>query len=255
MQLPRRTLLVLAALSACAQLPEAPPVAAEGTLVRHRRVRLAPAHTRGFEAVLEACTQAAGASAWSAPWLCYRESPGRYWLVTFAGEDGRFAEPRGLSGFVGALAPDALDDLAALELEVEWEWEFQQAAAWCTADEVSTKTHPKARMMLRTVRPGREAEFAAALTARTAFLAEHGYPLPIEGFLMRRGDRTQAVQVVFARDWSSFHAADSFKAFVEGLDEPARADYAGRKATLMGTMSRAEFHDADLIEDLSYLAR
>ena len=257
MQLLRATTLSLAALAACAHLPPsidaaAPiPVAADGVHIRHRRVRLAPSHTKGFEGVLRACVTGASAAGLDTTWLCYRESPGRYWLVTFAAHDGTFDEPQGLEGFVGHAAPAALPDLRELELEVEWEWELQQAAAWCTVEAVDIQTHPKARLMVRTVRPGREAAFAAALTARTAFLAEQGYPLPIEGFVTRRGGPAGALQVVFPRDWSSFHDADSFRAFVEAMDGPTRVEYDGRKAALMHTMSRAEFHDADLVAELS----
>lgn len=255
MHAPRRSILLvpLLALAACAAPRPAPvPVEAEGTLVRHRRVRLAPYHTQDFEAVLRACVAGAEEDGSAAGWLCYRESPGRYWLVTFASEDGELEEPPGLEGFVETFAPEALDDLRALELEVEWEWELQQAEDWSTVREMSTDTHPKARMMLREVRPGREAEFAAALTARTAFLAEHGYPLPIEGFVMRRGDASLAVQVVFPRDWSSFHGAESFGAFIDSLDGEARAEYARRKAALMETMSRAKFLHASFAPELSH---
>lgn len=259
MDLLRRTTLSLAALTtlgACAQLPgrlTSPlPVTADGTQLRHRRVRLAPSDTLGFEAIITACVTGARAAQLETAWLCYRESPGRYWLVTFAGPAGPFGEPAGLEGFVEHCAPDALPALRELELEVEWEWEAQKVAAWAIGEEVDLTTHPKARLMVRTTRPGMEAEFAAALGARTTFLADHGYPLPIEGFLSRSGGPAGSLQVVFARDWSSFHADDSFKAFVESLDGDARTEYATRKADLMRTMSRAEFYDADLLPELCY---
>jgi len=257
MQLRRRTALALLLLTACNVTPEGPtqrvPVDADGTWLRHRRVRLAPADTKGFEAVMAACAEGAQAREWSAPWICYRESPGRYWIVTFAGDDGRFTEPVGLAGFVGALSPSALEDLRALEHEVEWEWESRGVAAWSTGGEVDTTTHPKARLMVRTVRRGMEAEFAEALAGRTAFLREHGYRLPVEGFVTRRGGPPRGeLQVVFPTDWASFHGEGSFGVFVKGLDADAQEDYAGRKAALMRTMSRAEFHDADLVPELCF---
>ena len=69
---------------------------------------------------------------------------------------------------------------------------------------------------------------------------------------MRREPR--APQVVFPVDWSSFHDSDSFFAFVEGLDEAAREDYAARKAALMVTMAGAEYFDASFVPELSYSA-
>ena len=251
-------LAALASLGACSQLPprSAPPaalpIAADGLQLRHLRVRLAPSHTKRFEVVIKACVKGAQSGAQGTSWLCYRESPGRYWLVTFTQPGAGFAEAPGLEGFVEGSNPGALEALRDLELEVEWEWEAQKAAAWGTGSEVDLNTHPKARLMVRTTRPGMEADFVAALSARTAFLTEHGYPLPVEGFLSKRGGPAGSLQVVFARDWSSFHAADSFKSFVDSLDESARTEYAARKAELMRTMSRAEFYDADLVPELCY---
>lgn len=257
MQLRRRTALALLLLAACGAPPQAElqalPVDAEGSWIRHRRVRLAPAHTKGFEAVLATCVEAAEARDWAGAWLCYRESPGRYWIVTFAGEGGSFLEPAGLKGFVGTLSPTALEELGALEHEVEWEWEGQQAEAWSTGDEVDLTTHPKARLMVRTVRSGMEAEFAEAVAGRTRFLRESGYPLPIEGFVSRGGGPPRSqLQVVFPTDWATFHGEGSFGLFVKSLDEPTQAAYAARKAALMRTMSRAEFHDADLVPELCF---
>jgi len=91
-----------------------------------------------------------------------------------------------------------------------------------------------------------------ALAARTAFFAEHDYPLPVEGFAVRSGAPGRALQVVFPADWSSFHATDSFYAFVQGLGEAEQEDYAGRKAALMETMSSAEYHDGSFAAELSY---
>lgn len=235
---------------------------ADGVYVTHLRLRLAPSHTQAFEALMKRCVAVASAAELSEDyeWLCYREPPGRYWLVQFSEAADGFAFPEHLEGFadhVGwaggeAARAEIMAMLAELEYETEWEIIFQNKASWSTVESMSTATHPKARMMDRTIRPGMEAAFDAALEARTAFLAEHGYPLPVEGFVARRGAPGRALQVVFPVDWSAFHGATSFFAFVQGLDEAARADYAARKAALMVTMASAEYFDASFVAELSY---
>lgn len=237
-------------------------IEADGIYVSHLRLRLAPSHTQAFEALMKRCVAAAGAARLSEDheWLCYREPPGRYWLLHFSATADGFAFPETLMGFAdhvgraeGEPARAAIMAmLAELEYETEWRLVFQQKSSWSSVESMSTTSHPKARMMDRTIRPGMEAAFDAALTARTAFFVEHAYPLPIEGFATRHGAEGRALQVVFPVDWSSFHATTSFFAFVKGLDEAARADYAARKAALMVTMASAEYYDANFVPELSY---
>lgn len=238
---------------------------AEGIFVRHLRLRLDPAHTQDFEALIARCRQVAEDAKLSAQheWLCYRESPGRYWLLTYGESADSFAVPRGrdpLLSFAQHTATAAGKDSAAkidallegLDYEIEWLVVFQQKLAWSSVEEMSTGDNPKARMMLRRIRKGMAADFDVALTARTAFLKEHGYPLPIEGFATVIGDPRIQFQVTFPVDWPSFYSRDSFKAFVEGLSEEARIDYAQRKAALMRCMDLAEYFDGDFLPELSY---
>ena len=235
---------------------------AQGVYVRHLRLRLTPSHTQAFEAMMKRCVEAASGAKLPAPydWLCYREPPGRYWLLLFSDTLDGFATPGTLVGFADhigqAKGESALAEimamLADLEYETEWEIFSQQKANWSTVEAMSTASHPKARIMDRTIRPGMETAFEAALAARTAFLIDHGYPLPVEGFVIHSGAPQRALQVVFPVDWSAFHETDSFSAFVRGLDEAAQEDYAERKAALMATMTRAEYHDGNFAPELSY---
>ena len=89
--------------------------------------------------------------------------------------------------------------LEAIEYESEAWMLTRQRTAWSTVDSMSTSANPKARVMLRTVRPGLEAAFDSALTARTRFLGERGYPLPIEGFVtIDRVAREERIGVLVA---------------------------------------------------------
>ncbi len=238
---------------------------AGGIFMCNIRVRLAPSHTQAFEKLLKRCVtaaQSAESRGVSHHWLCYREPPGRYWLIFFSDTIDGFQTPCAFPGFALAVARTESVEaerevkrmLHDLEFEVEWEHVSRQKADWSTVNDMSTTTHPVARVMLRTVRPGMEKAFEHALAARTAFLARQGYPLPIEGFATRSGLVGREMQAVFGVDWSSFHATDSFHAFVQSLDEAAREEYAGLKATLMQTMSGAEYYDGTFAPELRFPA-
>ncbi len=242
---------------------EAASFEADGIYVCHMRLRIAPSHTRAFEAMLKRCAEAAvvaETNGTSNHWLCYREPPGRYWILFFGDTIDGFQYPCDLKGFARSVARtesataegEIIGMLDELEFETEWEIVSRQKTEWSTVGGMSTVTHPKARLMVRTIRPGKEAAFDAALTARTAFLAEHGYPLPIEGFAIRTGAPGRSWQVVFPVDWPSFHETDSFYAFVRSLDQASQDEYAGLKAALMETMASAEYYDATFAPELRY---
>lgn len=249
-----------------APTPVPPSFKANGIFVRSLRLRLVPYHTQAFEALMRRCVAAAASAALpeSHEWLCYRESPGRYWIITFSETRDGFACPPSFAGFVASIAGaeseearrEATAMLDDLEYETEWWMLTRQKTEWSTVESMSTATHPMARAMVRTIRPGMAEEFDAALTARTAFLHEHGYPLPVEGFVTLDASppelRHAAMQVVFPVDWPSFHASESFGAFVGSLDPVAQEVYAARKAALMRTMSRAEFYDGSYAPELRY---
>ena len=237
---------------------------ADGIFVRHLRLRLVPFHTQTFEKLMRRCVQAAQTAGLPGEyeWLCYREPPGRYWLIFFSETIEGFAIPGSLRAFALHLAREegetALEEisglLVGLEYETEWEIIFQQKSSWSTVESMSTATHPKARIMDRTIRPGMEEAFEDALGARTAFLVEHGYELPIEGFVTRRGESGHEWQVVFPVDWSSFHETDSFGVFIRNLDESVQEEYAKVKRALMVTMDQAEYYDGDYLRELSFSA-
>ena len=235
---------------------------AEGIYGRHLRLRVTPAQTRNFEAIMKRCVAVASAADLGEEyaWLCYREPPGRYWVLMFSATPDGFATPGALLGFVKHI--DEIGDeadrgelvamLDELEYEIEWEVVFQRKASWSSTRELNESSNPKARIIDRSIRPGMEDAFDDALARRTTFFVEHGYPLPVEGFVVRSGAPGRAFQVVFPVDWPSFHRTDSFFAFSKGLDQTRRDLYAAHKAALMPTMSSAEYHDGDFVSELSY---
>lgn len=260
----RLILLTIVLAAGCTSAPEAstPAFEADGIHVRHLRLRVVPEQTRDFEELMKACVAAAR----EIPeperdvWICYREPPGHYWLIQFSRDIETFRFPEGLDGFVMHLAArspvpvrqDLRRRIGSLNHEIRWNIITQQTKAWSTTDSLDASTYPRARMMMRTVKPGLERVFSAALAARTAFFVEHRYELPIEGFVTRRGDPMTQLQIVYARDWSSFHARESFGEFVKRLPKAARDDYAGRKAALMRTMNDAAWYHGNYAPELSF---
>lgn len=237
----------------------------EDAYARHLRLRIAPSHTKAFEALMKRCVEAASRAQLPAEghWLCYREPPGRYWLLAFSAAQLEFTVPHRTGSFKGfvtevgqAAGADVAADLQAMlaeiEYETEWELLLQRKGVWCSPQELDMSVHPVARMMERLILPAMEEAFEAALAARTAFLVEHEYPLPIEGFAIRAGAEQRAMQVVFPTDWSTFHGSQSFGAFILSLNESCQAEYAQRKAALMATMASAEYYDGSFVAELSY---
>jgi hypothetical protein len=259
-------LLALSLLAACAGIPTADlhAVEAQGVFVRHARIRVAPPQTKDFEALIGRCTEAVAEADLEHHyrWLCYREPPGRYWLIWFSHTADGFSyadEPDVLSGFLRGLSAAVGDhalvgveeQLARIDHEIEWNVLHRQKQGWSTVDDLNEETHPIARMIVRTVVPGAEEAFDRALTARTDFLREQVYPMPVEGFVTLDGAAGTALQVSFGVDWPSFHARDSFGAWAESLDEETRAEYARLKAALLATMSRAEYYHGKAVPELT----
>ncbi len=165
---------------------------ADGIHVRHLRFKVKAEQAPALEAMMKRLVEVARSAnlAASYDWLCYREQPDRYWLLVFADSAFGFVMPPTLAGFVSHVSSAGGDAartqteamLATLEYEPDWEIVIRQKSKWSTVADMSPATHPKARMLERTVRPGSEAAFDDALAAWTTFLVGHDYPLPIEGF-------------------------------------------------------------------------
>lgn len=117
---------------------------------------------------------------------------------------------------------------------------------------MTTSTHPKARITSYSILPTATSAFDRALTARTRFLADHDYGLPIEGFVIKRGVTHQARQVVFPVSWDAYHATDSVEAFVERLDQVAHSELQRLNQALTETVQNIERYDGDFVRDLSY---
>lgn len=237
---------------------------ADGVFVRYTRLRVAPPDVSAFEALMKRCVAAAHQAKLGGAydWLCYREPPCRYWLIFFSETLDGFATPHAFESFardVGqAESAEALQEvadlLARVGYETEWQFTHQQHAAWSTVQDMHTSTHPKARATYYTVVMGREEAFTEALAARTAFLLEHNYTLPVEGFISRQSASDQPLQVVFPVSWERYHRTDSVKSFIQRLNATARVEFQRLDQAVANVSQRIEHYDADFAKELSYSA-
>ena len=252
-------LLTILFAAACATSGTGPStsIEADGPRLRHLRVRIVPEQTKRFEELMKACVECAGND--SAPWLCYREPPGHYWLIQVSPQGAPFPYAEGLQGFVTSVTArstparrDALlRQLSELRYETRWSIVTQQVSSWSTVDRVNPKTHGKARIMMREVKPGMLTAFAKALTERTALFDDIGHPLPIVGYATLSGAASRQFQVVFAEDWGTFHDRQSFGIWAKTLPPSEQDRYAARKAALMRTMNNAAWFDGTYADELS----
>lgn len=239
-----------------------PPFEGDGIHVQHLRINVSPSDLRAFDALMGRLVVAAHAARLGTPyhWLCYREGDNRYWLLFFGESASEFAVPATFEGIAaqigsaeGAMAKTEIMALESmLHYETEWRLVFQQKMSWSTVAEMSTGTHPKARIIERAVRPGKEAAFNQALDAWTAFLFEHEYPLPVEGFALRSGEFGAALQVVFPADWDTYRRSATFGVFASQLDEKAQQKFADLDAALTSTLAGIRHFDGDFASELSY---
>lgn len=130
---------------------------AEGVYVRHLRIRVLPSEEREFETLMTRIVNAAAEADLSEEhdWLCYRELPDKYWLLFFNGSPTGFAVPNTFPGFAdyigqagsGAAHAEIMAMVAGLDFRPEWEILGQQKASWSTVRDMSTSSHPKARII------------------------------------------------------------------------------------------------------------
>lgn len=253
-------LACLASAFGCVSSPQ-PVLEAEGVYVRHLRVRVPPPQSQAFEAMMtrlvEAATRAGLPEEYD--WLCNREPPDRYWLLFFSDSATGFATPSTLRGMVDRVGPtesrtahaEIMEMFAGIKFETDWEILIRQKESWSTVREMSTSTHPKARIIARSIRAEKLQAFDADLSEMTAFLQANHYPLPVEGFVLHSGDTEAAWQVVFPVDWVSSSATE-FSAFVSELEPAAQSRYADLEEALRATVSGSRRYDAEFARELSY---
>lgn len=244
--------------------PDSPAdfIDAKGIFVRNTRLRVPPSDADKFEALMLRCVKAAQNTELPEQfrWLCYREAPRHYWIIVFSDTMNGFATPDAFASFARRIANeeggDAIQDinerLADFSLETEAQVITQQYAAWSTVGGMSTATHPKAHISSYKIMPNASEAFARALTARTKFLADHNYGLPIEGFVIQRGATRQARQIVFPVSWDAYHARDSIEAFVGRLDQASRSEFQRLDQALADFVQGIERFEADFVKELSY---
>lgn len=140
--------------------------------------------------------------------------------------------------------------LADLTYQTEWISIARQYLGWSTVESMSSSTHPMARIVDFSIKPGMEKAFSLAMAARTRFLIEHEYPLPIESFALAEEAPSRAWMVLFAPTWKTLHGSDSIDDFAAGLDPQATKELTALDAGLAETVSAIDFYDASFAANL-----
>ena len=259
------TLVLVVLITGCAsQNTPFDPTAytASGVYVRFLRIEVAHKDVPAFEALMKRVVHAAESAGLSDnyDWLCYREQSNHYWILSFCDGLADFACPPGLGGFVEAIGNKESDvageqinkALAELDYSLIWEVVLQQSSPWSTVDEMTTRDHPKARIIERTIVANKEHEHSKAVVEWTNFWGINSYPLPIEGFVVHSGRSNAAWQVVFPKDWKSFQQQYDFASFVRTLDESTQTTFRQLEIALNSTVSDVKHYDGEFARQLSY---
>ncbi len=227
-----------------------------GIFVRETVFRVSPKHAAEWEAAVRDISTAAAKSNSSVHnWLLYKAGPFVYWMIQFSETldsiptemsfHSAFADLAGAQDYLNALSR-----LLKTDFEITRDIICQQDSYWSTVAEMSTDTHPKARVSDYWVRPGDEDAFDKLQKQLTSLLVEIGYPFPVESFRPRFGAPRVSQVVTFADSWESFHGANSLDALANEAGKLNELDaLRTRRASLV---LREVHHDLDFEPSLSY---
>ncbi len=113
-------------------------------------------------------------------WLCYREPPNYYWILSFSDGPTDFACPPTLAGLAQAISKtesiavrdEISQTLTHLKYNPVSEAVWQQESNWSTVKEMKTIEHPKARIIERKILDGKKVKFSAAVVEWTDYLKQ-----------------------------------------------------------------------------------
>jgi len=256
-------LVALALIHACQRGSQVNPIReAEGGVMRHIRVSVAPADTSSFQELLRQTSQLAASGNIDLQrlnWVCYRESPTHFWVFAYGDSLDTVSLPR---GGVRALVTEVAKEASAGEREAlfsmvdnidvkeEWEIVAQFCDAW-TIDNYAPPDYYKPKrfdILLAefVVRRGSGARFDRALEEWFAFVRNQEYHG--SAFVMVTLSGSQ--RSTFAMLPESHE--DGLELFSKSLGEPDRLEFERLNEQIEDTVSDAKFYRAEHIPDLSY---
>lgn len=193
-------------------------------------------------------------------WICYREIPNYYWLLTISDSLDNFAHPGNIEGFASVISqfakPAQRDEISSLsealkELPVTRNV-TQQYSNWSTTNNVESRDFPKSRIVIYQIRESGLLTFSENMAELSEFLSNNSITLQVEGFIAQPRSLNAAWQVVFLPENTSFDAVHENYEFSNALNEQSLDELRRIQEKIKSNVSGVEYLDGIRIDSLSY---
>ncbi len=187
-------------------------------------------------------------------WLLYRSQPNEFWIIMFGDSLEDVPDEEEINNaFIGTQGEpeykEALELFAQTEFEVTRDIVCQQDEYWGTVKAMSTKTHPKARVVDYWVKPGSETEFDNIQQQYVALLQKMNYPYPVEGFRPRIGAPRVSQVVTFPDNWGNYLGINDLSEWVKKMNKQTELDEINNEMSRV--IIKSSYHDLDFVKELS----
>lgn len=190
-------------------------------------------------------------------WLCYREAPNFYWLLTgmnYSIDD--FIYPDTFEGFVSTLmeyaVPTKRKEIMALAEPLKnlptTKTITQQYAKWSTTNNVEARDFPKSKLVIYKLKESEINNFSNSMNELVDFLSANNISTPVEGFLVHPRSQNVAWQVIFLPREMPFDDAHKFNELSDNL----KIELAEIQGKVNATATNIQFSEVQTPQGLSY---
>lgn len=193
-------------------------------------------------------------------WICYRETPNHYWLLTISDSLDNFAHPGTIEGFASAISqfanPFERDEISSLsealkELPVTRNV-TQQYSNWSTTNNVESRDFPKSRIVTYQINETDLLKFNDNMAKLSDFLSSNNVTFQVEGFIAYPRTLNVAWQVIFLPENSSFDKVHEHYEFSVGLNKEALEQLTAIQEKIKSNINSIKYFDGIRIDSLSY---
>ncbi len=223
--------------------------------VREVALRVAPGDALKWEEAMQKMVEAyVKTNTAELEWLLYRSKPNEYWIIMFGDSLEDIPDEEDINyAFTGT--PGETEYKEALELFAQTEFEIirdiicQQDDFWGTVKAMSTKTHPKARVIDYWIKPGSETEFDKIQQKYVALLQSMNYPYPVEGFRPRIGAPRVSQVVTFPDNWENYFGINDLSGWAKKLHMEEELNEIN--VEISQVIMRSTYHVLDFVKEFS----
>ena len=201
-----------------------------------------------FEELLAELTTIADSSSLPHPyyWICYRETPDHYWILTISDSVNNFKYPGTVVGFASTIAEFATPEkrseiLTKSERLKDLPFDLhttQQFSKWSTTNNVESRDYPFSRVVIFNIKEGKISEYHENVVKLTKSLDQKEITFQVEGFLVVPSTLNAAWQVIFVPDSTSI------------ANVPA--ELSNFQESIKANTQAIEYFDGKRIDKLSY---